>query len=325
MIIAVINGTHPSLRSDPYSPGAVLRVLHAQGWVIPPEEHDAHELFHVILTSLEEEAIRPKKVYDCNLPDLPYLSTCISNIFDFCLLSPRSAVCRMRCRTWDGWCHRRGHPAPCSPISWTPSTTNRPALCATFGPRPTPHPAHRSRRSPCAMTWTTSCRTSTKSCPRRWSCPSVGRVRAKTAPRWGTVRAANAAPGPIVRWSGWTAAPTGCRCSANRHKSRFRTRSAARTAAKWFAPAAATSRWCGTTNSTAFRCRCRSWRTRAWAWAICSATMWRRRICRMLRASRVTRRARTPNRLPLQRWGVVGIVSLLQATELTVKMASMYS
>lgn len=58
----MINGTHSTLRSDPYSPGAVLRVLHAHGWVIPPEEHDAHELFHVILTSLEEEAIRPKKV-----------------------------------------------------------------------------------------------------------------------------------------------------------------------------------------------------------------------------------------------------------------------
>lgn len=63
ILVSVINGTHPTLRSDPYSPGAVLRVLHAQGWVIPPEEHDAHELFHVILTSLEEEAIRPKKVH----------------------------------------------------------------------------------------------------------------------------------------------------------------------------------------------------------------------------------------------------------------------
>lgn len=58
----MINGTHPSLRADPYSPGAVLRALHALGWVIPPDEHDAHELLHVILSSLEEEAIRPKKV-----------------------------------------------------------------------------------------------------------------------------------------------------------------------------------------------------------------------------------------------------------------------
>lgn len=58
----VINGTHPTLRSDPYSPGAVLRALNALGWVIPPDEHDAHELLHVMLSSLEEEAIRPKKI-----------------------------------------------------------------------------------------------------------------------------------------------------------------------------------------------------------------------------------------------------------------------
>lgn len=58
----MINGTHPTLRADPYSPGAVLRALHSLGWVIPPDEHDAHELLHVILSSLEEEAIRPKKV-----------------------------------------------------------------------------------------------------------------------------------------------------------------------------------------------------------------------------------------------------------------------
>lgn len=61
-IYTVVNGTHPTLRADPYSPGAVLRALHALGWVIPPDEHDAHELFHVVLSSLEEEAIRPKKV-----------------------------------------------------------------------------------------------------------------------------------------------------------------------------------------------------------------------------------------------------------------------
>lgn len=58
----MINGTHPTLRADPYSPGAVLRALNALGWVIPPDEHDAHELLHVMLSSLEEEAIRPKKV-----------------------------------------------------------------------------------------------------------------------------------------------------------------------------------------------------------------------------------------------------------------------
>lgn len=51
-----------TLRSDPYSPGAVLRALNALGWIIPPDEHDAHELLHVFLSSLEEEAIRPKKI-----------------------------------------------------------------------------------------------------------------------------------------------------------------------------------------------------------------------------------------------------------------------
>lgn len=30
--ISVINGTHPTLRADPYSPGAVLRALHALGY-----------------------------------------------------------------------------------------------------------------------------------------------------------------------------------------------------------------------------------------------------------------------------------------------------
>lgn len=62
MPIIVINGTHPTLRSDPYSPGAVLRALNTLGWVIPPDEHDAHELLHVLLSSLEEEAVRPKKI-----------------------------------------------------------------------------------------------------------------------------------------------------------------------------------------------------------------------------------------------------------------------
>lgn len=54
--LEVINGTHSTLRGDPYSPGAVIRALSAAGWVIPQEEHDAHELFHVMLASLEEDA-----------------------------------------------------------------------------------------------------------------------------------------------------------------------------------------------------------------------------------------------------------------------------
>lgn len=60
--LEVINGTHPTLRGDPYSPGAVIRALNSLGWIIPPDEHDAHELMHVLLSTLEEEASRPRKI-----------------------------------------------------------------------------------------------------------------------------------------------------------------------------------------------------------------------------------------------------------------------
>lgn len=60
--LEVINGTHPTLRGDPYSPGSVIRALSTIGWVIPQGEHDAHELLHVLLSSIEEEAVRPKKL-----------------------------------------------------------------------------------------------------------------------------------------------------------------------------------------------------------------------------------------------------------------------
>ncbi|XP_055842874.1 ubiquitin carboxyl-terminal hydrolase 30 homolog isoform X2 [Episyrphus balteatus] len=60
--LEIVNGTHPTLRGDPYSPGAVIRALNALRWVIPQGEQDAHELLHVMLASLEEESTRPKKV-----------------------------------------------------------------------------------------------------------------------------------------------------------------------------------------------------------------------------------------------------------------------
>uniref|UniRef100_T1H1E8 ubiquitinyl hydrolase 1 n=1 Tax=Megaselia scalaris TaxID=36166 RepID=T1H1E8_MEGSC len=60
--LEVVNGTHPTLRADPYSPGAIIRALSNLGWVIPPDEHDAHELFGVILSSLEEEVSKPQKI-----------------------------------------------------------------------------------------------------------------------------------------------------------------------------------------------------------------------------------------------------------------------
>lgn len=61
-VLEVVNGTHPTLRGDPYSPGAVIRALSTLGWVIPPDEHDTHELLHVLLNSLEEEVTKPKKI-----------------------------------------------------------------------------------------------------------------------------------------------------------------------------------------------------------------------------------------------------------------------
>ncbi|XP_017852868.1 ubiquitin carboxyl-terminal hydrolase 30 homolog [Drosophila busckii] len=60
--LEVVNGTHATLRGDPHSPGAVLRALNTLGWMIPQEEHDAHELFHVLLSSLEEESTRPQQL-----------------------------------------------------------------------------------------------------------------------------------------------------------------------------------------------------------------------------------------------------------------------
>ncbi|KAL1375010.1 hypothetical protein pipiens_017753 [Culex pipiens pipiens] len=61
-VLEVVNGTHPTLRGDPFSPGAVIRALNSLGWVIPPDEHDTHELLHVLLNSLEEEVAKPKKI-----------------------------------------------------------------------------------------------------------------------------------------------------------------------------------------------------------------------------------------------------------------------
>lgn len=61
-ILECINGTHSTIRTDPSNPASVIRALNNLGWVIPEQEHDPHELFHVVLTSLEEEAMKPKKI-----------------------------------------------------------------------------------------------------------------------------------------------------------------------------------------------------------------------------------------------------------------------
>lgn len=64
-VIEVVNGTHVTIRSDPYTPGDILQSLFALGWVIPPDEQDAHELLHVILSSLEEEINKPVRKIGC--------------------------------------------------------------------------------------------------------------------------------------------------------------------------------------------------------------------------------------------------------------------
>ncbi|KAL9919839.1 ubiquitin carboxyl-terminal hydrolase 30 homolog [Glossina fuscipes fuscipes] len=61
--LEVINGTHATLRGNPYSPRDVLHALNFLGRIRLQEEHDAHELFHIMLSSLEEEVHRPKQVY----------------------------------------------------------------------------------------------------------------------------------------------------------------------------------------------------------------------------------------------------------------------
>ncbi|PSN46676.1 hypothetical protein C0J52_06381, partial [Blattella germanica] len=44
---------------DPFTPSTLIQALLTQGWVISPGEQDAHELFHVIVTTLEEETQMP--------------------------------------------------------------------------------------------------------------------------------------------------------------------------------------------------------------------------------------------------------------------------
>ncbi|XP_069688988.1 ubiquitin carboxyl-terminal hydrolase 30 homolog isoform X2 [Periplaneta americana] len=64
--LQVINGKEGS--DDPYTPNDLIRSLLAQGWVIAPGEQDAHELFHVIVTTMEEETQQPFSK-ECSLYD----------------------------------------------------------------------------------------------------------------------------------------------------------------------------------------------------------------------------------------------------------------
>ena len=51
----VLNNLSSNLVSDPYNPGLLLSGLRSHGWRINVEEQDAHELLHVLMTTLEEE------------------------------------------------------------------------------------------------------------------------------------------------------------------------------------------------------------------------------------------------------------------------------
>ena len=46
--------------SDPFNPGLLLASLRAHGWMINTEEQDAHEMLHVIMTTIEEELAQKK-------------------------------------------------------------------------------------------------------------------------------------------------------------------------------------------------------------------------------------------------------------------------
>lgn len=55
--LLILNGKEDG--EDPYTPSNLIQSLLTQGWVISPGEQDAHELFHVIVTTLEEETQKP--------------------------------------------------------------------------------------------------------------------------------------------------------------------------------------------------------------------------------------------------------------------------
>lgn len=63
----MINGTHSSVRettrdSGVFAPAAVMAALRRLGWAIPAGEQDAHELLHVILSSLTEESSKKTNI-----------------------------------------------------------------------------------------------------------------------------------------------------------------------------------------------------------------------------------------------------------------------
>ncbi|GBP83457.1 Ubiquitin carboxyl-terminal hydrolase 30 homolog [Eumeta japonica] len=64
-VIDVVNGTHETARGTPVCPLGVLQSLRAAGWVVPPDQQDAHELLHVLLSCIEEETQAMAKKPGC--------------------------------------------------------------------------------------------------------------------------------------------------------------------------------------------------------------------------------------------------------------------
>jgi len=54
-VLRVLNNLSVVPTSDPYNLGLLLSALRAHGWMINAEEQDAHEMLHVIMTTIEEE------------------------------------------------------------------------------------------------------------------------------------------------------------------------------------------------------------------------------------------------------------------------------
>ncbi|XP_018909602.1 ubiquitin carboxyl-terminal hydrolase 30 homolog isoform X2 [Bemisia tabaci] len=53
-ILRILNGEVNGV-DIPYSPIEIVSAIRKHGWTMPHSEHDAHEFFHVVLTSIEEE------------------------------------------------------------------------------------------------------------------------------------------------------------------------------------------------------------------------------------------------------------------------------
>lgn len=59
-VLSVLNNLSLTPGSDPYNPGLLLTALRDHGWIINTEEQDAHEMLHVIVTTIEEELSHKK-------------------------------------------------------------------------------------------------------------------------------------------------------------------------------------------------------------------------------------------------------------------------